>query len=104
MKLFACIILYLILIVYSEKQDFMDNDISPEDSLSGSKNHPYGNYTYICIYNIYMYINCQIEIIILIYTYKQVGIPIGTWKITDLNETKKQDVCTRQKSFCSVKS
>lgn len=52
----------------------------------------------------YIYINCQIEIIILIYTYKQVGIPIGTWKITDLNETKKKDVCARQKSFCSVKS
>lgn len=44
MKLFACIILYFILIVHSEKQDFIDNDISPEDSLSNSKNHPYGNY------------------------------------------------------------
>lgn len=31
-----------------------------------------------------------------------VGIPMGTWKITDLSSTEKEDLCTRQQSFCTV--
>ncbi|KAL0141173.1 hypothetical protein V8B55DRAFT_1379602 [Mucor lusitanicus] len=57
-------------------QDFVDNVDSSQDEdkpTSGSINHPY------------------------------VGIPIGTWKITDLSTAERDHVCNEQQTFCSNK-
>ncbi|KAL7332608.1 hypothetical protein PS15p_201637 [Mucor circinelloides] len=57
------------------RQDFVDNaDANQEEEkpdVGGSLNRPY------------------------------VGIPVGTWKITDLNVTERDVICNEQQTFCS---
>lgn len=32
-----------------------------------------------------------------------VGLPVGTWRITDLNQSRREEVCLNQHSFCVVR-
>lgn len=59
--------------VLARNQDFIDNDtVTDEPSLAGTPNHPY------------------------------VGIPIGTWKITDLGTDERKLLCQQQQEFCTT--
>lgn len=77
--------------VYGKDQDFIDkNEMNPDESLAGAPNHPYGN-------------KCQMKKKIWFLIEFIVGIPIGTWQITDLNKSEKEELCVRQQSFCAVR-
>lgn len=81
--------------VNAKSQDFIDNDInSDESSLAGTPNHPYSNILWL---NTWTFI-----FTILMRHYLIVGIPIGTWKITDLNINEKESLCQKQQNYCSV--
>lgn len=86
--LFACVS------TLETHQDFVDNaDTNQEEEkpdVGGSLNRPYGkHYSSPMFYSLFTR-----EII--------VGIPVGTWKITDLNVTERDVICNEQQAFCSV--
>lgn len=81
--------------VNAKSQDFIDNDInSDESSLAGTPNHPHSNILWLNTWNFIF--------TILMRHYLIVGIPIGTWKITDLNINEKESLCQKQQNYCSV--